>query len=187
MEGRKNRKGVSDVGRWAGNYDRGFELGTTYHRNDPGQQSGHPADGCMANPASEEPDALMRARPDLWEPWAGNRPGPPGPPRRNAPCLLGPVTFARRAFPARLLGPVGRPRSPLSRGGPLPVFWLLGPTTGSGTSSPRVATRLIGSSPPPAACHPAVETPSSAAGVASDRGIPVPEGDFSADGPSEGI
>ena len=27
----------------------------------------------------EEPDALMRARPDLWEPWAGNCPGPPGP------------------------------------------------------------------------------------------------------------
>ena len=28
----------------------------------------------------EEPDALMWARPDLWEPWAGNRPGRPGKP-----------------------------------------------------------------------------------------------------------
>ena len=27
----------------------------------------------------EEPDALMRARPGLWEPWGGNDPGPPGP------------------------------------------------------------------------------------------------------------
>ena len=36
VEGRKNRKGVSDVGPWAGNYVRGFVLGTTYHRNDPG-------------------------------------------------------------------------------------------------------------------------------------------------------
>jgi len=36
VEGRKNRKGVSDVGTWAGNYVRGFVLGTTYHRNDPG-------------------------------------------------------------------------------------------------------------------------------------------------------
>ena len=26
----------------------------------------------------EEPYALMRASTDLWEPWAGNRPGPPG-------------------------------------------------------------------------------------------------------------
>ena len=36
VEGRKNRKGVSDVGTWAGNYVRGIVLGTTYHRNDPG-------------------------------------------------------------------------------------------------------------------------------------------------------
>ena len=32
----KNRKGVSGVGPWAGKYVRGFVLGTTYHRNDPG-------------------------------------------------------------------------------------------------------------------------------------------------------
>ena len=36
VEGRKNRKGVPDVGTWAGNYVRGFVLGTTYHRHDPG-------------------------------------------------------------------------------------------------------------------------------------------------------
>ncbi len=35
-EGRKNRKGVPDVGTWAGNYVRGFVLGTTYHRHDSG-------------------------------------------------------------------------------------------------------------------------------------------------------
>ena len=29
--------------------------------------------------STEEPDALMRARPGLWEPWGGNAPGPPGP------------------------------------------------------------------------------------------------------------
>jgi hypothetical protein len=28
----------------------------------------------------EEPDALMRARPDLWEPWESNLLGPPGQP-----------------------------------------------------------------------------------------------------------
>jgi hypothetical protein len=33
----------------------------------------------MANLLVEEPDALMCARPDLWEPWVSNRPGPPGP------------------------------------------------------------------------------------------------------------
>ena len=32
----------------------------------------------VANPYLEEPDALDRARPDLWEPWVGNHPGPPG-------------------------------------------------------------------------------------------------------------
>jgi hypothetical protein len=26
----------------------------------------------------EEPYGLMRPSTDLWEPWAGNRPGPPG-------------------------------------------------------------------------------------------------------------
>jgi hypothetical protein len=36
VEGRKNRKGMSDVGPWARNYVRGFVLGNTYHRNDPG-------------------------------------------------------------------------------------------------------------------------------------------------------
>ena len=35
-EGRKNRKGVPDVGTWAGKYVRGFVLGITYHRHDPG-------------------------------------------------------------------------------------------------------------------------------------------------------
>jgi hypothetical protein len=39
----------------------------------------------MANLLVEEPDALMRARPDLWEPWVSNHPGPPGPPLVN--CL----------------------------------------------------------------------------------------------------
>jgi len=33
----------------------------------------------MAKLLVEEPDALMRARPGLWEPWEGNDPGPPGP------------------------------------------------------------------------------------------------------------
>lgn len=28
---------------------------------------------------TEEPYALVRASTGLWEPWAGNRPGPPGP------------------------------------------------------------------------------------------------------------
>jgi len=32
----------------------------------------------MVNLPVEEPDALVRARPDLWEPWVGNCPGPPG-------------------------------------------------------------------------------------------------------------
>jgi len=36
VEGRKNPKGVPGVGPWAGNYVRGFVLGTTYHRYDPG-------------------------------------------------------------------------------------------------------------------------------------------------------
>ena len=36
VEGRKHRKGVPDVGTWAGNYVRGFVLGTTYQRHDPG-------------------------------------------------------------------------------------------------------------------------------------------------------
>ncbi len=35
----------------------------------------------MANLSVEEPDALMCARPDLWEPRVGNDPGPPGPVR----------------------------------------------------------------------------------------------------------
>ncbi len=35
----------------------------------------------MANLSVEEPDALMCARPDLWEPRVGNDPGPPGPKR----------------------------------------------------------------------------------------------------------
>ena len=37
----------------------------------------------MAKLLVEEPDALMRARPGLWEPWGGNDPGPPGPPHRS--------------------------------------------------------------------------------------------------------
>ena len=36
VEGRKNREGVPGVGPWAGNYVRGFVLGTTYHRHNPG-------------------------------------------------------------------------------------------------------------------------------------------------------
>ena len=39
---------------------------------------------CMANPSLEEPDALMCARPDLWERWVSNHPPPPGP-KRIAP------------------------------------------------------------------------------------------------------
>jgi len=35
----------------------------------------------MAKLLVEEPDALMRARPGLWEPWEGNDPGPTGPRR----------------------------------------------------------------------------------------------------------
>ena len=31
----------------------------------------------MAKLLVEEPDALVRARPGLWEPWVGNYPGPP--------------------------------------------------------------------------------------------------------------
>ena len=42
----------------------------------------------MATLSVEEPDALMCARPDLWEPWAGKCPGPPGPPRFDH-CYLG--------------------------------------------------------------------------------------------------
>ena len=36
----------------------------------------------MANLSVEEPDALMRARPDLWELWGSNAPEPPGPEHR---------------------------------------------------------------------------------------------------------
>ena len=36
VEGRKNPKGVPGVGPWAGHYVRGFVLGPTYHRHDPG-------------------------------------------------------------------------------------------------------------------------------------------------------
>lgn len=32
----------------------------------------------MANLPVEEPDALMCARPDLWERWVSNHPAPPG-------------------------------------------------------------------------------------------------------------
>jgi hypothetical protein len=38
---------------------------------------------CMANPSLEEPDAVMSARPGLWEPWVRNHPRPPGPARRS--------------------------------------------------------------------------------------------------------
>jgi hypothetical protein len=37
----------------------------------------------MVNLSVEEPDALMCARPGLWEPWVGNCPGPPGPRHPN--------------------------------------------------------------------------------------------------------
>ena len=36
VKGRKNRKGVPDVGTWIEKYVRGFVLGSTYHRHDPG-------------------------------------------------------------------------------------------------------------------------------------------------------
>jgi hypothetical protein len=35
----------------------------------------------MAKLLVEEPDALMCALPDLWEPWVSNHPEPPGPRR----------------------------------------------------------------------------------------------------------
>ena len=38
----------------------------------------------MANLSTEEPDALVRARPGLWEPWVGNDPRPPDPPAPTA-------------------------------------------------------------------------------------------------------
>ena len=41
----------------------------------------------MANLSVEEPDALMRARPDLWELWGSNAPEPPGPGDENARCV----------------------------------------------------------------------------------------------------
>ena len=39
---------------------------------------------------SEEPDALMRARTGLWEPWVGNDPGPPGPKALGKPLPVRP-------------------------------------------------------------------------------------------------
>ena len=52
----------------------------------------------MANLSVEEPDALMCARPGLWEPRAGNGPGPPGP-KREAGLRLD----VRRRTPRRKL------------------------------------------------------------------------------------
>ena len=42
------------------------------------QSDSHWDHAWMANLSVEEPDALMCARPDLWEPWVSNHPGPPG-------------------------------------------------------------------------------------------------------------
>ena len=50
----------------------------------------------MANLLVEEPDALMWARPDLWEPWGGNDPGPPGPPALKTSAQLALVDSTTR-------------------------------------------------------------------------------------------
>ena len=42
----------------------------------------------MVKLSVEEPDALMCARPDLWEPWVSNHPGPPGLQRRSVVANL---------------------------------------------------------------------------------------------------
>ena len=42
---------------------------------------------CMANPALDEPYALMWARTGLWEPWVSNHPGPPGPTQVSKTCF----------------------------------------------------------------------------------------------------
>ncbi len=55
----------------------------------------------MAKLSVDEPDALMCARPDLWEPWAGNCPGPPGH-ERAAPMAKSQLSSARHTFRAVL-------------------------------------------------------------------------------------
>lgn len=42
----------------------------------------------MANLPVEEPDALMCARPDLWERWVSNHPAPPGHPARRQTTMM---------------------------------------------------------------------------------------------------
>jgi hypothetical protein len=52
-----------------------------------------------SEPMTEEPYALVRARTGLWEPWVGNRPGPPGPRRvgcSNRSCPPRAAEEARR-------------------------------------------------------------------------------------------
>ena len=49
----------------------------------------------MAKLLVEEPDALMRARPGLWEHGEGNDPGPPGPPARKIELIAGGVSHRR--------------------------------------------------------------------------------------------
>ena len=71
-----------------GRFDRGkhvehIEVRSTCHRHSIGSLQGP---SWMANLPVEEPDALMCARPDLWEPWVSNHPGPPGPARLRIPA-----------------------------------------------------------------------------------------------------
>ena len=50
----------------------------------------------MANLLVEEPDALVCARPDLWEPREGNDPGPPGTECTNSSFPIEPLTRSTR-------------------------------------------------------------------------------------------
>lgn len=62
----------------------------------------------------EEPDALMWARPGLWEPWAGNHRGPPGnstkPFASNAVAtVVRPAMLQMRCMEITLIVPLWRP------------------------------------------------------------------------------
>ncbi len=57
----------------------------------------------MANPASEEPDALMRARPDLWEPRVAT-PGATRPDAANPPAIKTPEGHTDARKESRYLG-----------------------------------------------------------------------------------
>ena len=68
----------------------------------------------MANLSAEEPDALVRARPGLWEPWVGNDPGPPGPRAVGRGCQSASVsTFAAILHRSRYERPASRLWKPL--------------------------------------------------------------------------